>query len=358
MPFGEYESFEDCVSKNKDKSDPEAYCATIERKARGEAKVQTGNYNLAVFSEPFHITEDSHCCLKVDAVIAKEGIYDFPAGPNGENRRCLWSRDELKKASRTARAAKITILDHPPNKVVTAQEEIYGIVENAFYDRDRIRAKLNFDKEVCPPDFLEGIRAAAAKTGPPKDVSIGFYYVSDELPGTWHGQRYDLVMRNMVIDHVASGVWKGRCSWPDCGIGVSSVQMAAFLESRVQNKMEVKKQLSENQEKDEHGCLIGKEEWDGEKCVAKAGAQEENPDALKNVDAHGCYPDEEWSEEEQKCLKKHRGSEEVTGEDAPGEVGENTQPETAALIERSQHLLRLKVERDVERLKAERRHPA
>lgn len=322
------------------------------------AKVQTGNYNLAVFSEPFHVVEDSHCCLKVNAVIAKEGIYDFPAGPNGENRRCLWSRDELLKAAKTARAAKITILDHPPNKVVTAQEEIYGIVENAFYDRDRIRAKLSFDKEVCPPSFLEEIRAAAVKTGPAKDVSIGFYYVSDELAGMWHGQPYDLVMRNMVIDHVASGVWKGRCSFPDCGIGVSSTAMAAFLNSRVQNKMEVKKQVSkENSEVDEHGCKIGKEKWDGEKCVPIGDAQEDDTNR-GDTDEHGCYPDEEWSEERQMCVPKRKESEEVVGEDKAGEEGESTQPETAALLEHSQRLLKLKHDRDVERLKAERRHPA
>ena len=35
-PFGEYESFEDCVNKNQDKDDPEAYCATIKREIEGE----------------------------------------------------------------------------------------------------------------------------------------------------------------------------------------------------------------------------------------------------------------------------------------------------------------------------------
>jgi len=36
MPFGEYKDFDDCVSKNKDKDDPEAYCATIKRNIEGE----------------------------------------------------------------------------------------------------------------------------------------------------------------------------------------------------------------------------------------------------------------------------------------------------------------------------------
>ena len=38
-PFGEYSSFEDCVSKNKDKDDPEAYCAVIKRKIESQNQV-------------------------------------------------------------------------------------------------------------------------------------------------------------------------------------------------------------------------------------------------------------------------------------------------------------------------------
>ena len=34
-PFADYESFEDCVAKNQDKKDPEAYCAEIKRKTEG-----------------------------------------------------------------------------------------------------------------------------------------------------------------------------------------------------------------------------------------------------------------------------------------------------------------------------------
>jgi hypothetical protein len=191
-----------------------------------ESKVNPQQY--AVFSEPLQIAEDVSCCLKVNAVIAKEGVYSFPAGPNGESKQCLWSRAELLKATRTARAAKITIKEHPPGKVVTSQDEIYGTVEKPFFDRDRIRATLSFDKDITPADFLEGIRAAASKEGTPRDVSIGFYYSEDPLPGEWHGQHYDLAMRNIVIDHVATGVWKGRCTYPNCGIGVSSQEVQAF----------------------------------------------------------------------------------------------------------------------------------
>ena len=77
---------------------------------------QTVTPTFAIFSDPMHITDDIPCCLKVNAVIAKEGIYEFPAGPNGENIQCLWSKRELLDATPTARAAKVCILDHPPNR--------------------------------------------------------------------------------------------------------------------------------------------------------------------------------------------------------------------------------------------------
>lgn len=34
MPIGEYENFDACVAANRDKSDPEAYCASIEQQAK------------------------------------------------------------------------------------------------------------------------------------------------------------------------------------------------------------------------------------------------------------------------------------------------------------------------------------
>lgn len=37
LPFGEYEDFDDCVSKNGDKDDPKAYCAYIKNKIEGAA---------------------------------------------------------------------------------------------------------------------------------------------------------------------------------------------------------------------------------------------------------------------------------------------------------------------------------
>lgn len=56
-PFADYSSFQDCVNKNSDKEDPEAYCAQIEKEATGEypgkalATTQNGNKNPLVLGE-------------------------------------------------------------------------------------------------------------------------------------------------------------------------------------------------------------------------------------------------------------------------------------------------------------------
>ena len=36
MPFAGYKNFKDCVRKNQDKSNPEAYCSSIMRKVEGK----------------------------------------------------------------------------------------------------------------------------------------------------------------------------------------------------------------------------------------------------------------------------------------------------------------------------------
>lgn len=46
MPFGPYRDFDDCVAKNGDKDDPEAYCATLEREIAGPSTSATPGATL------------------------------------------------------------------------------------------------------------------------------------------------------------------------------------------------------------------------------------------------------------------------------------------------------------------------
>lgn len=189
------------------------------------------------------IVEDSKCCLKVDAVITKEGVYQYPDG------RAFKSRIELLKAANAIKyaGAKITIYDHPDSMVVMSQNQIFGGLEpgHTYFDRNKIRARLNFDKSVTPKKFLNKVRNAVLKNLG-MDVSIGFYYAPDFTPGLWRNpinhknEPYDYVMRDILIDHVATGVLKGRCSFPDCGIGVDTM-MRRISKSLIQLDKVVKR---------------------------------------------------------------------------------------------------------------------
>jgi hypothetical protein len=49
MPFGKYRDFEDCVAHNRDKDDPKAYCASIERLASDPVLLEPTNSNHWTF---------------------------------------------------------------------------------------------------------------------------------------------------------------------------------------------------------------------------------------------------------------------------------------------------------------------
>lgn len=166
------------------------------------------------------IISDTDCCLIVQGIISKSGVYDYPEGPT------LKPQMELLKATRTARYAKLAVgSDHPDTEVVCQQDQLFGGVEKPFWDRNKMRANLNFDKSVTPKRFLERIRSAA-RGGKPLNNSIGFYYKADWTPGTGPDvntgkiRPYVRIMRDILIDHVLVGDFVGRCRSPQCGIGI------------------------------------------------------------------------------------------------------------------------------------------
>jgi len=177
------------------------------------------------------IVEDSKCCLKVNAIISRAGVYQYDDG------KALKSKQELLKATRTARYAKLTIGDHPTSQIIQSQRDIKGGVEKPFFDSGKLRAILNFDKYELPKETIDQIRdAITKKTG--LDNSIGFYYTPDWTAGldkdvnTGKEEHYDYVMRDIVIDHVAvitkPNVY-GRCHFPQCGVGADSVTVARSM---------------------------------------------------------------------------------------------------------------------------------
>ena len=70
MPFGDYADMDDCISKNSDKEDPAAYCASIQKQAEKTSKktVEMNGKKYIVVAEnvPINIT----------ATIKQSGVND------------------------------------------------------------------------------------------------------------------------------------------------------------------------------------------------------------------------------------------------------------------------------------------
>lgn len=242
------------------------------------------------------VIEDNKSYLKVAAVITKEGVYKYPDG------RAFKCRKELLKAVPSAMSAKLTILDHPDSMVIMSQDQIYGFIEKPFFDNDKIRAVLAFNKKTTPPDFLEKVRA-----GLMKDVSIGFYYRPEFKTGQWNGATYDYIMRDIVIDHVAAGVLKGRCSFPSCGIGVDTMMRRIGLDPFAEYK-DFADCVSKNQESKsdpEAYCA-----WLHKQTTGKTPAEDNTVKGGKNmkpkpkIDYGHAKSPEEIKEEFDKCVAK------------------------------------------------------
>lgn len=221
-PFGDYEHFADCVTKNSGKGDPAAYCATIKRQILGDIAQRKVGFDKAQLDDK--ILLDDKDFLVMPAVIASEIVHEYPEG------MAYKPGDELEKAAWTAEGRWVKILSHPDSALLQRVTDIYGKIENVKFAKDLlepktkrpmrrgIKADIKWFKNRVPEDVITKIRE-----GTLRDVSIGFTYEEDKTPGEWNGQKYDYVQRNIFIDHVAAPIEAGRCPGPVCGIAVDSV---------------------------------------------------------------------------------------------------------------------------------------
>ena len=244
--------------------------------------------------DALQIVEDTKCCLKVNSVISKAGVYLYDDG------WALKPKMELLKAANAIRfaGAKLTLHGHPDTKMVMSQNQIYGGVEKPFFDRDKIRAVLNFDKALTPANIIQTVRDAVAKKAG-LDVSIGFYYTHTPTPGmaadvnTGKPRHYDYVMSDILIDHVTvmfdGDKIRGRCTFPNCGIGVDAIMKKIKIRSWDSN-VSIYGGKNMKKTKADYGHAQSPEEVKAEfeKCVAERmrdGANAEPPITREQAEA-------------------------------------------------------------------------
>lgn len=119
---------------------------------------------------------------------------------------------ELEKSASTF-DGKPLLFKHKPTTASDHQGDItVGAVSNVFFEAPFLKAKL----DVWPGEAIEAI-----ESGSQKELSCGYRYVADMTPGTYEGEKYDGVMRDIVGNHVAL-VREGRAG-PAVVVGDSAI---------------------------------------------------------------------------------------------------------------------------------------
>jgi len=146
--------------------------------------------------------------LKADCVATAAMVQDY------DGVKVLKDPEELKLAVDFAKQIPCSHT-HPPDGIVTSQDQIVGWTSPVTYDKDNKRVSCSV--EIKDQGAIDAIQ----KDGK-KDVSIGFFCDLDRTGGEFEGAKYDAVQRNIVLNHLAVGVDKGRCPSGTCGIGTDA----------------------------------------------------------------------------------------------------------------------------------------
>ncbi len=103
--------------------------------------------------------------------------------------------DELRRAAPSFNGKPILIRHQPTTAQNHAQDLVIGATgNNARYVHPYLQNSL----VIWPQDAINNIEANFQK-----QLSSGYRYTADMTPGTYEGQRYDGVMRNIDGQHVA-----------------------------------------------------------------------------------------------------------------------------------------------------------
>ena len=127
-------------------------------------------------------------------IVTSTGIFEY-TNPDGSIRRELRIPDEVfNKDSLASYLGKPIIISHDAGLVTkdnVAEHEIGTILTKGFRDGDNVRAKIVIhDTDEMKQSGL-------------KELSLGYNLDLDETPGTWNGEHYDAIQRNIRINHLA-----------------------------------------------------------------------------------------------------------------------------------------------------------
>lgn len=128
MPFGPYTDHADCVAKNQDKEDPDAYCATIKRQAEGE-RLRHSDFKKINRQFLHHIKDECDAIKRYYHWIAALNLDETCSYANSMREQFKWVRRHVDfKAWKEDRHAKYWMVD-AAYPVESMNENIYSLQE-------------------------------------------------------------------------------------------------------------------------------------------------------------------------------------------------------------------------------------
>ena len=165
---------------------------------------------------------------------------------NGE----LAPADEIAAAGASWNGMPVPI-GHPMVNGRAVSANVPEIVPNCpgrFYgavDGDRLRGEIWIDLEAAARIGGDALLAVQRlEKGDPIDVSTGYFRQVDPTPGTWNGQAYTAIQRNIKPDHLALLLdEQGACDWR-MGCGTPRINHAIGEETMEFQTIQVNMELS------------------------------------------------------------------------------------------------------------------
>jgi len=123
MPFGEYKNFKDCLDKNQDKEDPEAYCAEIMRQIEGSQHMDDDKLNVTASMSIVVTASDEDDDNTFTIAAAKVGSKSF--GATGV--KYVFTKESLQAYTKSWEGGIIT-LNH--------ERLDDGVIKAAWFDEE------------------------------------------------------------------------------------------------------------------------------------------------------------------------------------------------------------------------------
>lgn len=134
--------------------------------------------------------------LVANAKIARIGIQEYP-NPDGTVRREFRPPEEVANRDSLKTLCDLPIsIEHPPAMLDSSNARQFAVGWNGSvsYDGGFVSTKVKLIDQHAVKNALDGGRI---------ELSVGYLTKLDWTPGTWEGQRYDAVQRNIKGNHIA-----------------------------------------------------------------------------------------------------------------------------------------------------------